>query len=179
MDNQAVDSIESSVLPDSQDTDTAQAMTIDTIVSDEVETDSSDIDYISKYTFEDYYLDAFIATDNKSKSFEKACVATDHPIPKYPTQSAYSYHKGLEAKGIVEKALQRATLSDRIASRMKLNELRDGAKSEQVQLAAAKHTSGDMYATESTAQGIEVHVNRDNVQIKAGKDTLTIENDSK
>ena len=132
-------------------------------------------DSIERFTFDDYYLDAYISTGNKTESFEKACVATGYDIPKYLSQSAYSLHKKLEKQGLIEKQLLNATLMDRINSRLKLNELRDHAESETVQLAAAKHQSGSLYVNESVSAGIEVHVNRDNVQITHKNQTLTIE----
>lgn len=130
---------------------------------------------IDKFTFDDYYLDAYIATGNKAESFEKACLATGYPVPKYLKQSAYSFHKRMERDGYIEKALLDATLMDRINARLKLNYLRDHAESEQVQFAAAKHTSGSLYSNESQASGIEITINRDNVQISHKNQTLTIE----
>ncbi len=160
-----------------QDTDIEESTATDSL-SNEVTTIPStskqlDNDSITEYSFEDYYIDAFISTNNKAESYKKACVATDYTIPVYPTQSAYSYHKRLERDGIIDKAITAATRSDRIQSRLKLVDLLE-ADSESVQFQAAKHMTGDMYSNESTAQGIVVNVNRDNVEITHKNQTLSI-----
>jgi hypothetical protein len=130
---------------------------------------------IYEYDFEDYYLDAYLVSRNKAESYKKACIATDYPIPKYPTQSAYSYHKRLDRDGKVEEALRKATLDSRIASHNKMDYLRDNATSENIQFQAAKHQTGDLYTQETASAGIEVHVNRENVEITHKNQTLKIE----
>ena len=155
---------------------TRQAVTMLTNQDQEL-TEIEEIHSIVEYTFEEFYLAFYIASGKKSESYSKACYATDYEQPNNLKQSAWSYHKGLEKKGLVESALLNATLMDRINSRLKLNELRDHAESETVQLAAAKHTSGSLYSNESASQGVEVVINRDNVQITQGNQTLTIEDE--
>ena len=136
-----------------------------------------DNDSIEEYTFDEYYLDAYISTGEKKDSYLKACQATGFipAKPEYTAQYAYAIHKRLERDGLIESALLNATLMDRINSRLKLNELRDHAESEQVQFAAAKHTSGNMYSNESASSGVEVVINRESVQITHKNQTLTIE----
>lgn len=127
--------------------------------------------------FSEYYADFYIIEQNKSEAYKKACIATGYPVPdKYLNQYAYSYHKRIDRDGYVQKALQRAVNASRIKAHNKIDQLRDNASSESIQFQAAKLQSESLYNKESEGSGIEVHVNRDNVQIKAGKDTLTIEN---
>ena len=149
------------------------------VISDNQEdsTELHSIDSEDVYSFDEYYLDAYISTGEKKKAYQKACQATGFvpTKPEYLAQYAYAIHKRLERDGLIEKALLDATLMDRIKSRLKLNQLRDEADSEQVQLAAAKHTSGSMYSNETQASGVEVTINRDNVQITHKNQTLTVE----
>jgi hypothetical protein len=132
-------------------------------------------DSIVEYEFEDYYVDSYLVSRNKADSYKRACIATDYPIPKYPTQAAYSYHKRLDKEGKIEEALRKATLDSRIAAHNKMDSLRENATSENIQFQAAKHQTGDLYTQDSAAAGIEVHVNRDNVEITHKNQTLKIE----
>jgi hypothetical protein len=137
--------------------------------------DNTDIHSIDSFTFEDFYIDAYISTGKKTESYMKAIQATGYDEPNNPRQSAWSFHQRMERDGLIEKALLNATLMDRIQSRLKLNQLRDEAESEAVQLQAAKITAGSLYTNESAAQGVEITINRDNVQITHKNQTLTVE----
>jgi len=158
--------------------DTASNIQTESSHQDNTCNTSTEVDNNSiPYTFDDYYTDSYIATTNKSESYRKACAATGYEFnPEYLKQTAYSYHKRLDKDGSITKALQAVIQRDSIESRLKLISLRDTAKSEQVQLSAAVKTVGSLYDGAASSAGIEVFVNRDNVQIKAGKDTLTIAN---
>lgn len=135
------------------------------------------IDYIDESTFDELYCKLYIITKNKSLSYKQACVLTGYEYnTKYVGQYAQSVHKRLVRDGAIEGALRDSLMNDRIAARNTINEIREYSDSENLQFQAAKHQSGDLYSSESTSAGIEVNVNRDNVQIKSGKDTLTIDN---
>ena len=136
---------------------------------------STEEDSICEYTFDDYYLDFFIASRDKTNSYKKACNATGYTLPAFPPQAAFSYHKRLDRDGMVREALSKLLLDDQIASRNTLNDLRTNSDSDNIKLQAAKHQSGDLYSNEKTKAGIEVHVNRDNVTITHKNQSLKIE----
>ena len=150
---------------------------LDTCISNS-DTDNTN-DSLIEYDFDTYYLDCFIATGNKTESYRKASAAVGHTyVEKYVSQYAKSIHSRLNKEGLIDQALRLRATDDRVDSRNVLNELRDDKESgANVRFQVAKLQAGALYDSESQQQGIEVTVNRDNVQIKSGKDTLTIEND--
>lgn len=134
------------------------------------------IDSICEQTFDELYLKLYLITENKSLSYRQACILSGYEYNnKYVTQYAHTVHKRLTRTGALDIALRDSLLRDRIAARNTINEIREYSDSENLQFQAAKHQSGDLYSSESSAAGIEVHVNRDNVTITHKNQSLTIE----
>ena len=134
------------------------------------------IDYIDEQVFDELYVKLYLTTNNKSLSYRQACNLSGCEYnPKYVTQYANTVHKRLVRTGALEGALRDSLLTDRIAARNTINEIREYSDSENLQFQAAKHQSGDLYSEQSVSAGIEVHVNRDNVSITHKNQTLTIE----
>ena len=128
----------------------------------------------NEYTFDDYYLDSFLASGDKTESYVKAATATDYKLPKYVGQAAYMYHKRINRDGLIDAALRSHAQSDSIQARIELNNLRDTSDSENIRYQVAKLQVGDLYNSESTSAGITVNVNRDNVEITHKNQTLTV-----
>ena len=129
----------------------------------------------NEYTFDDFYLDSYLATGDKTESYRKAAVATDYPLPKYVQQASYMYHKRINRDGLIDTALRNHAQSDSIQARIELNNLRDTSDSENIRYQVARLQVGDLYSSESTSAGITVNVNRDNVEITHKNQTLKIE----
>ena len=133
------------------------------------------IDSIDKeYSFDDFYMDAYLASGDKTESYRKAAIATDYPLPKYVQQASYMYHKRINRDGLIDTALRNHAQSDSIAARIELNKLRDNSDSENIRYQVAKLQVGDLYSSESTSAGITVNVNRDDVEITHNNQTLTV-----
>ncbi len=142
--------------------------------------DTTDQDVDDNYTletFDDIYSRLFVITQNKSASYRQACYLTGYDYnKKLLPQIAFKFHQRVVKSGTLEKSFKDILFNDKIGARNTINELREYSESENIQLQAAKLQIADTYSENASSPGIEVHVNRDNVQIKAGKDTLTIDN---
>ena len=132
---------------------------------------------VNEYTFDDYYLDAFINSGDKTESYIKAAAATSYPLPKYVGQAAYMYHKRINKDGAVDSTLREHVLSDSIQARIKPNTLRN-SDNENIAFQVSKLQVGDLYNSESASAGIVVNVNRDNVEITHKNQTLKVESKS-
>ena len=136
-----------------------------------------DPDLLSKYeyTFDEYYLDFYLATLKKSESYKKACEATGFDYnKKYVSQYAQAIHKRLNSSGAIDKAMRARAQTQQLQAMNKLDQLREESDSDNIVFQVSKLQAGDIYNAESTSAGITVNVNRDHVEITHKNQTLTV-----
>ena len=139
--------------------------------------DVHSIDKALSWSLKDAYIDLFTEYPllSKVEVYRMACEAIGCKEAINPYVAASNIHK--RCLDSINKVLNELSVDDRALGRSQLRYLSAMAKSESVRAS----TSTTLYNVKDTdqAQGIEVTVNRDSVQIKSGKDTLTIENEVK